>query len=159
MQRRAVFNRLSLDLPAGWEDNSMVALTGPSRAPLKTMGAKQAESPRPNWVLRRIASVTEQIDLAAFVSSQEELAGRMGLELRPVERHEVTIGEGEQQIRALVCDYTLHAAAAVLRQVNTYFQAGDTLYVASGTGALDDGFTGLRETFLGILRSLRVEAN
>jgi hypothetical protein len=153
--RRTLFNRLSLEVPSGWQDNSLITLAGPKPERPKTMHVRQTEVERPNLVVRRLLSTTEAIDLEAFATTQEELMRGMGLDLRPLSRDRMTLGS----ISAWVCDYALHTPGGVLRQLNVYFQAGGELYVACGTCSLDDSSADLRETFLGIARSLRVEAS
>ncbi len=149
----ATFNRVILDLPDGWEDNTLITLLGPARAPLELKSHKTTEAPeRPSLVLKRLPVDSEAVSLDEFAAAQEEVMKSLAPDLVVLARETLEIGA----FTAVVREFAFSAPPRALRQWQAYLYAAGAFYVLCGTAANDAQFDTEKARFIEIARTLRI---
>src|SRR5262249_7754014 len=114
------YGPLTLDLPDGWEEETLVVLKGP------VVG-----NARPSLVVRRVP-VPAGTDVSALLDMEEaSLRASVGT-LDVVGRTELDVGSN---CRALVREVSFPGGAGRLRQVQVALVAGGTFLMFAGTAA------------------------
>jgi len=154
---RANFNGVHIDIPEGWQDDSLITLVGPAPPEFKTMSLRQTPSQRPNVVLKRAHVLGEPVDLDGFAKIQERQMSEIGQQVEVLDRGEITIDEQARSIRALTVDFQLSTPPLILRQLQIYFQVQQEFFILCGTAMVDDKFPKLRQQLLDIACGLRFD--
>lgn len=169
---RATFNDLTLEIPAGWEDASLITLLGPAPARERTLSARQVPGERPNLVLKRAAVSGPLPDLETFARLQEQAMLELAPGAQVVERGTLALDGLDQAPQdapaeqaagrarspatvALTRVYSIPTPTNVTGQLQLYLQRGEHFYILCGTGLYDASFKALQEQFLAVARSLR----
>ncbi len=152
---RTTFNRVSLEIPPGWDDNSFVALLGPAAPAPRAASGRQAPVERPTFVLRRTRLPFAPLDLDAFAESQTAALATLAKDIQVAQRGELVIDPAGAAVRAVTRTFEMTGAFSRIRQVHAYLQVGGDFYVAVGTGAVAAGWDALEAELVRMIESLR----
>lgn len=152
---RAVFNRLSVDIPEGWRDESFVALLGPESAPPRTMTSRRGHVARPSLVIRRGELTEGDVELETLAELQAQAMAAVAPGTRVVARGAFVIETGTGPIPVVTRDYGITDGAHLLQQLHAYLRVDGEVYVAVGSSLVGAELAKAREQFLAIVESLR----
>ncbi len=149
---KTTFNRITLDLPSDWEDNTLVTLLGPAPKSFEMPHHRAAAEPeRPNLVLKRTPMKAREVTLEAFAAAQAEVMRSMAPDLKVAPGGTLRVGESD----GIVQELTFSAPPRMLRQWQLYFYADDAFLMVCGTASNDAVFEQHRARFVAIAQSLR----
>ncbi len=151
---RATYHELTLDVPDGWEDASIISLLAPAPPQASMLTTKRVDAERPNLILKRQRVPGGELDLEAFAAEQERVMAQLVADVKIVARGTMTIGTTTAVTREL----TFTAPPRALRQLQAYFLCGETLFTAVGTAAFDPTFETMRRDFRRILEGATLVA-
>jgi hypothetical protein len=89
---RAYLGGLSVEIPSGWEDQSLMTLLGPPLVSQRLLRAKQESVERASLVMRRQSISGPAPTLSEFAQAQEEMMTRLMPGARVMARGEQAIG-------------------------------------------------------------------
>ena len=147
---KITFNRVSLDLPVDWEDNTLVTLLGPAQKAFDMPHHRAAAEPeRPNLVLKRTPMKSRDVTLEEFASAQEDVMRSMAPDLKVVGTSTLETAA----FKGLVRELAFSAPPRSLRQWQLYFYAGDAFFMVCGTASNDAAFEQHKARFICIAQS------
>ena len=149
---RATFHHITLDIPDGWEDGTLVTLLGPEQKALDLMrhnGASEAPE-RPSLIMKRVEVTSREVSLDEFAAAQEEVMRSMAPDTKTLAKETVKIAGQDAQTR----EFAFTAPPRALRQWQAYLYAGDAFYVICGTATNDSRFDAHKKIFVAVVESL-----
>jgi hypothetical protein len=151
---RAYLGDLSITIPDGWQDQSVLSFIGPPAPSARMLTAKPESRERPNLMIKRDAFAGD-VPLETYARAQEEVLLRVVPGARLVERGELEI---LGSVKAATCELALPSPIGELRQLQVHFRLDGAYYTFAGTAPLSLGFDGERKRFLDVVRSLERRA-
>ena len=149
MSLKTAYGSLTIDVPAGWDDETLVVLKAPVPKPTVRMRAPTGELRRPSLVVRRVALVSDaSLDSLAAAEAEMLAATIDDVELLPPRPCEVG------GVKAIERELTFAGPDGRLRQLHVSFVAGRAFFVFVGTALDDVEFP--RAQFMELIRSVRV---
>lgn len=145
-------NSLTLNLPDGWEDATMVTLLAPQPARTVPMHAGGAQTERPNVVIRREHLPGSAVTVAEFSQAQFHVLQQVMDDVTELATGELTVAN---DLPALSRDVSFSTPDGLMRQSQVFFRAGDDFYFAVLTASMDMDFDSVRDDFLAILEGVR----
>ena len=149
---RATFNDVTLDIPDGWQDNTVVNLVGPATEHTGLPTANPTVGDAPNIVIKRDVLTTGNLDLASLGTAQEEMMRVLMPELQVTARGEAVIGP--TRVRAITREYAFKGPTRALAQVQVYWLVGPAFYVLCGTASVGQGFAEVKKRVSDVLATL-----
>lgn len=149
---RMCYRDLSIDVPDDWQDSSIFSWMTPQPPQIRTMSVKEVQSEQPNVVLTRRA-IPAEADLESFAKGQEQVMASLMPGLKVLERGERKLAEPFSQ--ALTREFSFDGGQGQLRQVQAYFQGGDSFYIFAATSSNDLNFDKLQTQAYALLDSLQ----
>lgn len=148
----ATFNRITLEIPDGWEDATLVTLLGPEPKTLDLKSHKTAEAPeRPNLVLKRLPVQSQAVSLDEFAAAQEDVMKSLVPDLKVLARDLLDLNGAQ----AIVREFTFTAPPRALRQWQLYLYVEGAFLVLCGTAMNDGRFDAEKARFVAVAKSLR----
>lgn len=148
------FHDVTIDLPEGWANQSVITLVGPAPTSAMPTLKKRFHPARPSVIVRQLHVEEPPFDLAAFAQAQTEMMARLTPELEVAASDTTTIGPA--QTPAELREYLVPTPDGPLRQLHLYFTAHDRFYAFCATAADDLNFDEQRSDFLAIAGSIEV---
>jgi hypothetical protein len=156
---RAFIGGLSLEIPNGWDDHTIVTLVSPPLEAQKLIRAKPAAEERLSIVMKREAIPGAPPPMDTFAEAQEELMARLMPGSRVDAKGQVTIGTGEAALEAMTREFVIpNTPNGELRQIQIYFFVGRSFFVLAGTAPNDKRFESARKEFLRVASGIRIES-
>ena len=149
---KRIYGALALDVPSGFDDESVVILKAPAATPAVKMRAPSGEARRPTLVVRRV-SLASDASLTELVDAEERALTGAVPGLAFTERTAHTVGG----LDAVVRELTIPAPDGTVRQVHVSVRANAALYVFVATALDDLEFASTRATLLSVVDSARFD--
>lgn len=146
MADRLEYNRLSILIPDGWSDETVVTLVGPTPKNTTPLRVSAPRTNPPSIVVKEVAKDDWAGDVEAFVKTQDEL---MAFSLTNAQSA-VKSSLGEAPVR----EFVFGPPNDRLRQVIVYVKKDDRLVLVCGSAADDLAFDGVRQATAAIARAL-----
>jgi hypothetical protein len=155
MAERVRLSGLSIPLPDGWEDHTLVTLVGPPLPALGLLTARPDAAERPTVAIKR-ERVSVTVPLETFATAQESLIARLSPGMIVADRGTERLLDG---VTALRREFILadEDGKNRTRQLQLYFYVGEEFFAFSGSGPDDLRFDKLRAQFLEIARGMAQE--
>jgi hypothetical protein len=154
---RAFVGGLSLEIPEGWNDHSMMTLIGPPIQGPTLVRPKQPSEDRPSIVVKREVLAGPTPSLETFASAQESMMANLIPGTKVDGACEVAIGS--DSIRGVTREFVIPNPSGELRQIQIYFFVDNGFFVFAGTGPNDLRFDVARRAFMKVIAGIRVETH
>lgn len=149
---KRTFNRLQLEFPDGWEDQTIITMLAPPEtahaAPLTGM---RPDEHRASIVVKRFA-LEDEMTPEEVAESYEHIHLHTMKGGRVVGRDTLDLPTGKAAIRK----YEIPGPEGVVRQIHVHVDVGGESYVLFGTASADLNFAKLEKTTIEVAKSLQL---
>ena len=144
---------MSFELPAGWDDETIVILQAPAKVSALPMRPNPGSNPRASLVIKRTPLSSSLPSLEVLARAEIEMLRNMIADVEITEQPAIEI-DGQ---RALVRELRFSGPEGYMRQLQVSVVAAGSFFSCVGTAVDDVDFVAARAQFLAVLSSVRFQ--